>query len=315
MFKKYPSIENHYRQKHIDMWLEKFPELKDTNFIAQEKIHGANVQLIFDNGEFSHVGSRNEIIEPGTKFYNVWEAIGKLKTETELFPAISEYFPNQSVVLYGELFGGGVQKGVWYGKEQRILFFDMAVDGRLLPYCDFECLLLFEGLTDIAAPIVAYIMPLDQALNLDTNFNSLLTPDGYDDPNICEGIVIKPWELNVIDECGSPFYIKKKNDEFKEKQKISKPKVMKDVDPRISELQAEFESYLTDSRLQNVFSKEGEIDDHSKIGHYIKLVMADAREDFEKDFQSEILGLSKEDQRFIFSSGGKIIVKKLKGVL
>jgi len=315
MFKKYPSIENHYRQKHIDMWLEKFPELKDEKFIVQEKIHGANVQLIFDNGEFSHVGSRNGIIEPGTKFYNVWEAIEKLKTETELFPFISECFPNQSVILYGELFGGGVQKGVWYGKEQRILFFDMAIDGKLLPCCDFECILLFEGLTDIAVPNVVGIIPLDEALNLDTNFNSLLTPDGYDEKNICEGIVIKPWELDVIDEYGSPFYIKKKNDEFKEKQKSSKPKVMKDVDPRISELQAEFESYLTDSRLQNVFSKEGEIDDHSKIGHYIKLVMADAREDFEKDFQSEILGLSKEDQRFIFSSGGKIIVKKLKEVL
>ena len=43
MFKKFPSIENHYQQKNIDYWLRLYPELKDEDYVITEKLDGANL--------------------------------------------------------------------------------------------------------------------------------------------------------------------------------------------------------------------------------------------------------------------------------
>lgn len=39
MFIKYPSIENSYRAKEIERWLEFAPELINEEFVITEKIH------------------------------------------------------------------------------------------------------------------------------------------------------------------------------------------------------------------------------------------------------------------------------------
>lgn len=75
-FKKYPSIENHYRNKHIEKWLSKFPSLKDEEFIIQEKIHGSNFQIIITNDDVSFA-SRNNILEDNAKFYDYQNVMRK----------------------------------------------------------------------------------------------------------------------------------------------------------------------------------------------------------------------------------------------
>jgi len=137
---------------------------------------------------------------------------------------------------------------------------------------------------------------LESALAFDTKFNSwvLGKPD-----NLCEGVVIQPRDKVYYDRHGeSPFILKKKNAEFKEKEQAKKVRV---VDTEVERLNAEFASYVTDNRLQAVFSKEGEIESPKQIGSYIKLVMEDAKVDFLKDFEGDVAATSKAQQKQIFN--------------
>jgi len=40
MFRKYFSIEGSWRNKEIQWWLEKYPQLANETYVLQEKIHG-----------------------------------------------------------------------------------------------------------------------------------------------------------------------------------------------------------------------------------------------------------------------------------
>ena len=105
--------------------------------------------------------------------------------------------------------------------------------------------------------------------------------------------------------------IKKKGEKFKEKSRKAKvPREQKVLPPEIAEPKAEFESYINENRIDTVFSKEGPIEDMKDIGKYIKLVMEDARKDFEKE--NDISNLRKKDQRQVFSGSGPMIAKILK---
>jgi len=48
---------------------------------------------------------------------------------------------------------------------------------------------------------------------------------------------------------------RKKNDEFKEKSKTDKPQIP--INDNLLKLQIEFTSYITENRLEGLFSKEG----------------------------------------------------------
>ena len=71
--------------------------------------------------------------------------------------------------------------------------------------------------------------------------------------------------------------------------------------------------YVNENRVLSVFSKEGEISEPNEIGHYIKMVVEDAINDFEKDYDCS--GLDKNQRKQIFKSGNKEIVKVLEKYL
>jgi Rnl2 family RNA ligase len=149
---------------------------------------------------------------------------------------------------------------------------------------------------------------LDEALNFNPEFDSKIL--GIAD-NICEGIVIKPTK-NYQSPNGELFWIKKKNDKFKEIQKA--PKIPKPPQARtkVDDTHDVFLGYITDNRLQNVFSKYGMIPDKTKIGDYIKYLIEDARLDFEKDI--DLSEFNVDDLRMIYgirSLGFELLKKYL----
>lgn len=303
MFAKYPSIENHYQQKWIDQFVEKFgKELTEAKYVITEKIHGANIQLIFNPGfDDFHIASRNQMTDVG--FYNVGDVLETM--DLKPFQQWADHLDKQ-IHLYGELFGPGIQKGVNYGGKKRILFFDMRIDGILLPQREFEDFFVYRGMEDMTVPVLHYAMNLEQALNTDTVFNSLL----YDaEDNECEGIVIKPWEKNFYSNAGSLFYIKKKNTKFAEKtKKERKPRA--EWSDTVNDLRDTFLSYLNEERLESVFSKEGRITDPKMIGKYIGFVMKDATDTFKKEEHFDDIveekDLTKEEQKYILSMDNKV---------
>jgi hypothetical protein len=312
MFLKYPSIENTYRQKEIQRWLNRFPNLESETFVAQEKIHGSNIQIAIDPNGSWQVFSRKQKINQGDRFQGV-DVYGLIEDEYHLVVEAGAKMARSSGEIfrfYGELFGPRIQKGVDYGNTIRILFFDAAINDNFMPGIVLGDFFENKGLSPEKhlVPTVGVYSSLGEALSADIRKDSLVSEK---ENNIMEGVVIKPYHQVFSSPQGSIFYLKKKNDEFKEKQMVKKEPQDNSV---VSGLNLEFMSYLTDQRLQNIFSKYGEIQEPSQIGDYIKYMLEDAKEDFCKDFEEDLVQLDKKELKKVYNAGSRI-ANMLKGYL
>ncbi|RLF96798.1 hypothetical protein DRN58_09390, partial [Thermococci archaeon] len=101
------------------------------------------------------------------------------------------------------------------------------------------------------------------------------------------------------------FYLKKKNEKFKERQRVKKK--LQEGSSEVIQLNLEFRNYITEERVQSIFSKEGVIQKPEEIGRYIKLVLEDAKKDFEKDFGDKIKHLEKKKLKKVFNVGSQIV--------
>lgn len=303
MFRKYQSIENHYQSKHINWWLEHFPDLEKEEFVLQEKLHGSNIQLVFTPDKNLTVCSRNRVLEEGENFFGVFELL-----ETEEYQEIINHMQKLSNIskkeinLYGELFGKGIQKGVEYQDEKKILFFDMKQDGILYTPLQLEGIMILSGLEKYLVPTFKKVVGLKAAVETNVEFDTIINPEKG---NTSEGVIIKPYNKVYRSPMGEIFYLKKKNEAFKEKQKSKKPK--KEEPSELLELNEEFKTFINKNRIESVFSKEGEIQDPSQIGNYIKLVVEDAKEDFLKENSEAIKDLDKKELKVVFNHGSLIV--------
>lgn len=269
-FVKWSSIENSYRTKEISYYRQLFPDLDEYQYVVTEKLHGSNVSFHFKAGEPMCVARRNGMLAPDEDFYGVRELIPKYQDGLDVMQGMAEE-ASDTIRLYGEIFGPGVQKGVDYGDEKRIAFFGIKRFDMLVPF-DVFSFMLPETL--MMVPIVATSVSLQDALDFDIGFTSLVGN------SLCEGIVIQPQYVVLEDNYGSPFLLKKKNEEFAEVEKQERV-----VDEAVSNLQQEIGDYVTTARLESIFSKEGEISSPKQIGAYIKWMVEDVTVDFAKDYR------------------------------
>lgn len=112
--------------------------------------------------------------------------------------------------VYGEFFGPGIQKGVYYGDEKDFRIFDIMVDGVLFPPHLAQGFV--KDLPVDYVPVVGYIVGLENTLQFNSEFNSTLADK---EDNLCEGVVIRPEQHNYYNRLGSIFIIKKKNETFR----------------------------------------------------------------------------------------------------
>lgn len=314
MFIKFPSIENHYQKKTVEQFLLEFPELRVTRFILKEKLHGTNIQLIFEPGKPMEVGSRNQVLpEDGQKFFGIHHY---LKTDNQmgyLIKLVQNHVDDNDILinLYGEFIGPGINKGVEYGDEKQILFFDMRIDKKMLSQKELEVFFMDRLMPHLLAPTVALVDGLRQSIDYGASFPSRVDVTAPID-NIMEGVVIKPYSKFYQNAGGHIVYLKHKTEEFKEKWKRKK-RVKDPKDPmpdHVLDLSAEFHSHLTEARLQGVFSKYGPIEENKQLGSYIKYMLDDAREDFLKDNEKAMEKLDKKETKCVYNHS-KVIVKML----
>lgn len=303
MFKKYNSIENSYRGKYILKALEWYPELKDCKYSIREKLDGSNLQLYFQPGKEVMVGKRSSFLNKDDKFFDVWNVLKKYEKEMQAMQDEVDItgFP---VRLFGELYGNGIQKRVYYGDDKYLAFFDVEVNGEMWSQFGFERLMRELNITNLV-PLMGYAENLEEALNFDVNFDSKVV-DKENNPS--EGVVIKPYLKDYPMGDGARFLLKKKSETFAEKMKVKQPKA--EVSSKVLNAQGEFASYFNENRLQGLFSKHGEIESMDQFGQYIKMFINDAKEDFIKDFNLE--GFEEKEIKNIFKSGGKYAASLLK---
>jgi Rnl2 family RNA ligase len=312
-FKKYTSLTNHYHESVIVKWIAHHPEMINMEFVIQEKIHGANIQLDFDRNGEMRVGRRTGYLYTGEKFFDIWNVLDGMKDDLDVLK--KEAREGGPFKLYGELFGGSVQKGVEYGPEKRILFYDVINEGEFLSQENLDIWFDELNVGHLLVPTVNWTVGIDIALNFNTVFQSKLTPDGFEGANICEGVVIKPWKTVITHPAdpSSSFMVKKKNKQFLEKQQAPK-QAPASTPEELKFLQDEFAKLINEQRVESVYSKHGVIEDTKDIGKYVGLTFQDALQEFKIEHGEAFDKLSKRSQKIVTVANrniGRILMKKL----
>lgn len=301
-FIRYHSIENHYYTKHICFKKVEFPDMAEGHFLIHEKLHGCNTQLILDLDTPMAVASRERVLDKNESFNDIWNTLNNYETPIASLKNWGEA-NEKNLNIYGELIGPGIGKGVKYNKEKEMRIFDIVANGELLPPAQVVRLLTNLQISAWYAPVVAVVRQLHMALSIKINTPTKMAP--FEKDNIMEGVVIKPYFKTYIDGNGTPFMLKKKNIEFKEKEKA--PKERKPLSSKIVLLNTSFKRFISQTRLDNIFSKWGEISAPNEISDYIKYMLEDAKEDWFKHQDKHILAdLDKAERRAVFNVGSTI---------
>lgn len=106
--------------------------LKDNEWIWTEKIDGTNVRVMWD-GHAVTFGGRTEKAQMPIPLLNKLNEYFGGETNAQLF---EQTFGDRSVVLYGEGYGAGIQKGGAYvegGKGVDFILFDLWISGNYQP--------------------------------------------------------------------------------------------------------------------------------------------------------------------------------------
>lgn len=328
IFKTYNTIENAYQARVIDQI--RMQGFGDEVFIVQEKVHGANLSFFTDGKEIK-IAKRTAFIEQDEKFYNAHDILERYrKNVIHIFEKVKAVYPDmETVVIYGELFGGGykhkevapvkdaikVQKGIEYAPHNEFYGFDIKLNGTI--YLDTDLAnQIFEETGFFYAKIL-FQGTLEEALKFPNAFGSKIPawlglPEIED--NMCEGTIIKTLKTRYFGN-GARIILKNKNEKWTEKSKVVRKErpARKDVhfSGKAREIWEEIRNYVTVNRLNNVVSKTGEFEPEM-MGKIIGLFAQDVLEDFEKDFPEAFAAIEKDEQKRINKKLNSLVIDLVK---
>lgn len=198
-FHRYTDIQHYYRYAKA---LEPGTPVRIT-----EKIHGANcrVGLIKIDGEFDFVAGshRKRLKHPGTERQCAYWAAIDTPGVMELLSALCD--EQHDVVIYGEIFGPGVQD-MDYGQEGRAFrVFDISIDGR---YIDADHLKEACDLFGVEMVPVLYEGPWNPELLEDLTHGTSVVGPHRGKFKGREGVVITPLTETYSDYLGGRLVLK-----------------------------------------------------------------------------------------------------------
>jgi Rnl2 family RNA ligase len=270
-FRKFNSLENTYNKKFLEMIA--FEPCYKEEWIATEKLHGANFSFWWDKVNGVRVANRSDFVDGS--FYSCTNVINKHSANFAEF--CEEHYPNSVVVVYGELIGGKVSPGIFYG-EKRFAAFDVTIDGVVLK----KDVALGSFALQAGFPIVPVIKfgTLQELLELSPEFVSKEAAV-VGDRDSSEGFVFEPVIPTYL-RSGKRVYLKHKSAAFKEKKDkpVHKPQV--EVSEEGGELLELLTSRCTEARVSNVLSKLGELT-NKQFGLLFGEFMLDVLDEFERE--------------------------------
>lgn len=305
MFQKYSSIENHYQNKFINMFLDRYPEIKNDTFVIEHKYDGANVSICIDENNNVRWAKRSQLIADDDNFMGLQDIKNRYDDFITDLIKWKQHNQIKTLQVIGELFGKGIQKRCNYGPDKYIRFFDMIINGLYVTPSEFRNYIHQTLNSRLIVETFDVVEGLENALEFDPYILN-------ENDSLIEGIVVKPFFNNYFSPVGERFIIKKKNEQFSEKSKPKK-KTEKPIDPEVERLKEKFLPFVNKNRVLSVFSKHGEIEDSSQIGNYIKLVIKDAQEDFFKENSED--GIDRNKMNMVYKEANKEIVNILKEYL
>lgn len=307
-FAEYHSIEN-VSPKNIGNIKKKLCD-ENVEWVAMEKIHGANISAITDGKDILWC-RRNSILKEKERFFNyeqISQSIGYLIKD--LFLKIKSYVPDlKQLQVFGELFGGNyphsdvpeikgisqVQSKIYYHPDNKFMIFDAVYtldDSKEKKYLGYDDLIKYLVETSDLLKFCPILKrgKLDDLLKMNPCFQTTI-PDLYGLPkienNYAEGWVFKtanPTHLQPYENAPYKnevrFTLKLKREDFLEKKndsKLAKQFAQKSNMKNIMLL------YLNESRLASVKSK---LTDEERENEELMIdkLLEDAWIDIKKDY-------------------------------
>lgn len=291
-FQKYSSLENHTNSKFIAKVFEYLDlnGLRDTLFVAREKIHGTNFSVIITKDSIAPAKRTGPITET-ERFFGYEDLMARYRPNFEHAQSQTNFGPWNTIQIFGEYAGGNIQKEVDYG-DKDFYVFDILADGQ---YLDDLAVTAFCRLVGLPMAPMIKTGTLEELLKLPVEFESVVQTymkhfDEYGcmanallynqlppTDNVAEGLVIKPVEAMFLPN-GSRIAIKYKTDEFKEKGRAKAPKIPVPLSDSDQKVLFDFSQFVTHARVRNVCSHIGEIT-AKQFGQVMGLTMRDILEE------------------------------------
>lgn len=337
-FKRFPSIENSYRQKYIKKILESGKGSHE--FLVEEKIHGANFSIWAFQDRTLLPAKRSGFIKCNESFFSYEKTFEENKEKVLLLlPIITREFSKDKqletidgIAVFGELFGGSYphkevkhcmdkkianQHVVHYCPENKFIAFDIFVfgknknnenDGFFINAIERNYYLKEH---DIMFCPPLHIGTLKECLEYNNKFQTAI-PSLFGLPeiinNFCEGTVIKPLREGVTLD-GKRIIIKNKNERFSEKQNRNityseKPKLPDDLVPLFDYSK----DLVNDNRLNSILSKEEIPMEPKSFGQIMGLIKKDVMTEIKKDQEEKFESLTKEEKKKLERAIASIVI-------
>jgi hypothetical protein len=169
-----------------------------------EKIDGTNIRVMWTDGKLTFGGKTDNAQIHADLIKHLYETVDVEK--------LWATFPATNVVIYGEGYGAGIQKGGGYSKTKRFIVFDVLVDGKWW--------LNWENTCDVAAKLGLDVVPFIGEMTLEEGvamvrqgFSSVLAGDKTGEIVAAEGLVGRTVEP-LFDTRGHRIIIKLKTRDF-----------------------------------------------------------------------------------------------------
>ena len=139
-------IEGKYRNECVEY-------LKDSQWVFTEKIDGTNIRVHWDGHKVTFGGRTDNAQIPSVLVQKLNELFMGSDTEQ----VFEQKFGQTEVTLYGEGYGGKIQNGGNYKKEQDFILFDIEVGGTFLDRENIEEIAKSFGLQVVPILVVGTI--------------------------------------------------------------------------------------------------------------------------------------------------------------
>ncbi len=268
-----------------------------TEWVVTEKVHGANFCFVTD-GVTVRCAKRKRLLGEGESFFHYERVLNSVQEQIQaaFFLAKAHHPTTKSVMIYGELFGGGyphpdikadpnvqlVQTGVYYSPTIDFYAFDIALDHHSdngaseRHYLDYDQALQIFQKVQLFHAQPLFVGKWNDAngypIGFDSTIPALLGLPPLSQPNPAEGIIIKPVKSFYIETKKGRIrpIIKKKIAAFAEDKRfhqahnvlsLSKGKwpttQTSHNDEPLAMLKWEIFNLVTENRLINAISKVG----------------------------------------------------------
>ncbi|MDT9683436.1 RNA ligase family protein [Streptomyces sp. TRM76323] len=295
LFKKYPSLTNHYKvpkDRYLRNFLQEGTPLGSTLFYATEKVDGTNISVNIDTNTGKYIfAGRNRFLDENDseKLYLDLPKILTDEVVNEMIDKLKQLgFDNDVVHIYGELYGFKIQKqnyNISENHERSVVLYDILVNQGANEY-------LHLNLHDLLMVVPQELLPhlIDSGLQ---TLSKWLENEPYEESfygGINEGFVFKPAKRHVYYENKQSYLgVKYKTDKYLEVKKVKAPKKSQ-YEVNNPELVSDIERYITVNRVMNLVSHGGITLEFKNFGALVKELAEDVYKEYIRDeSESEIM--------------------------